>query len=32
MDQLLAAMDDIFERHSSMWSILLSTGKNIFMK
>ncbi|MDD2555694.1 MAG: aspartate aminotransferase family protein [Syntrophaceticus sp.] len=32
MDKLLAAMEDIFEHHSSMWSILLSTGKNILMK
>lgn len=32
MDKLLAAMEDIFKNNSSMWSILLSTGKNMIMK
>ncbi len=32
LDRLLYALEDIFKKHSSVWSIILSTGKNMLMK
>jgi putrescine aminotransferase len=32
LDRLLHALEDIFKKHSSIWSIILSTGKNMIMK
>ncbi len=32
MDRLLHALDDIFKKHGSVWSLILSSGKNMIMK
>jgi len=32
MDRLLHALDDIFKNHGSVWSLILSSGKNMIMK
>ncbi len=32
MDRLLSALDDIFKKHKSIWSFVLSSGKNILTK
>lgn len=32
LDRLLYALEDIFKNHSSVWSIILSIGKNMLMK
>lgn len=32
LDQLLYAMEDIFKNHSSIWSLVLASGKNLIKK
>lgn len=32
LDTLLHALEDIFKKHSSIWSLVLSSGKNLMMK
>lgn len=32
LDRLLYAVEDIFKKHNSIWSLILSSGKNMIMK
>jgi len=32
LDTLLHALEDIFKKHSSIWSLILASGKNLIMK
>lgn len=32
LDTLLHALEDIFKKHSSIWSLVLASGKNLIMK